>query len=56
MNIEAIRDVENQIVRLENQLEATDTEETLSHGAVCCLSSQLDQLYDQLYELEKEDD
>lgn len=53
---EAVCCVENEIAHIEGKLESTYTEEVLSDVQISFLELELKNLYDRLYEIEREDD
>lgn len=53
---EAIWSVENEIAHIEGKLESTYTEEVLSNVQISFLKLELKNLYNRLYEIEREDD
>ena len=48
--------IENEISYIEGKLESTYTEEVLSDVQISSLKLELKNLYDRLYEIEREDD
>ena len=53
---EAIWSIENEISYIEGKLESTYTEEVLSNVQISFLKLKLKNLYNRLYEIEREDD
>ena len=53
---EAMWNIENEISYIEGKLESTYTEEVLSDVQISFLKLELKDLYNRLYEIEREDD